>query len=105
MILEIQIMLGWKQWPCKFNYQKNFIHRIKTFRHFHDETGQLTNQLNLNAGMIFQQKQILILSFLFFIPGDDAEKVVWCPVDRTLELYACHKDLLKAAVDRLDAFW
>jgi hypothetical protein len=55
--------------------------------------------------MIFQQKQILILSFLFFIPGDDAEKVVWCPVDRTLELYACHKDLLKAAVDRLDAFW
>jgi ADP-ribose pyrophosphatase len=54
--------------------------------HFHDETGQLTSHLNLNA-------------------GDDAEKVVWCPIDRTLQLYACHKDFLKAAVDRLDAFW
>ncbi|CAF1295785.1 unnamed protein product [Adineta ricciae] len=54
--------------------------------HFHDETGQLTAKIDLNA-------------------GDDAEKAVWCPVDRTLELYACHKDFLKAAVDRLDAFW
>jgi hypothetical protein len=43
--------------------------------------------------------------FHLFSLGDDAEKVVWCPIDRTLELYACHKDFLKAAVDRLDAFW
>ncbi|CAF1138387.1 unnamed protein product [Rotaria sp. Silwood1] len=54
--------------------------------HFHDETGQLTDQLDLHA-------------------GDDAEKVVWCIADHTLDLYASHKDFLKAAVDRVDAFW
>ncbi|CAF3346898.1 unnamed protein product [Rotaria sp. Silwood2] len=54
--------------------------------HFHDETGQLTDHLDLHA-------------------GDDADKVVWCTVDRTLQLYASHKDFLKAAVDRFDAFW
>jgi len=56
------------------------------FRHFHDETGELTKCVHLNA-------------------GDDAEHVVWCPVDRTLDLYANHKDFLKVAVNRLDAFW
>jgi hypothetical protein len=45
------------------------------------------------------------LFFYSFSLGDDAEKVVWCPVDRTLELYASHKEFLKIAVDRLDAFW
>ncbi|CAF3054207.1 unnamed protein product [Rotaria sp. Silwood2] len=54
--------------------------------HFHDETGQLTDHLDLHA-------------------GDDADKVVWCTVDQTLQLYASHKDFLKAAVDRFDAFW
>ena len=43
--------------------------------------------------------------FLDFALGDDAEKAVWRPVDRTLELYASHRDIIKAAVDRLDAFW
>ncbi|CAF3868455.1 unnamed protein product [Rotaria magnacalcarata] len=37
--------------------------------------------------------------------GDDAEQVVWCEIRRTLELYASHKEFVKAAVDRLDAFW
>jgi len=37
--------------------------------------------------------------------GDDAEKVVWHSIDRKLELYACHKDIVKTVVDRLDAYW
>ncbi|CAF1104204.1 unnamed protein product [Adineta steineri] len=53
---------------------------------FHDETGQLTKQLHLNA-------------------GDDAEKVVWRSIDRNLELYACHKDILEIVVDRFNAYW
>ncbi len=59
--------------------------------------------MNLNAGMKFISTETFF--FHLFSLGDDAEKVVWCPIDRTLELYACHKDFLKAAVDRLDAFW
>lgn len=54
--------------------------------HFHDGTGELTKSVNLNA-------------------GDDADRVVWCSIDHTLDLYANHKDFLKIAVDRLDAFW
>ncbi|CAF1110977.1 unnamed protein product [Rotaria sordida] len=54
--------------------------------HFHDETGRLTDHLNFQA-------------------GDDADQVVWCTIDRTLELYASHKEFLKTAVDRFDAFW
>ena len=71
-------------------------------RHFHDETGQLTRHLNLNAGT-----SISTVEFSPFASssGDDAEKVVWCSVDQTLELYACHKDFLETAVRRLDAFW
>jgi hypothetical protein len=74
---------------------------MKIFRHFHDETGQLTHHLNLNAGIKFSQN----ISLHSFSLGDDADKVVWCPVDRTLELYASHKEFLQAAVDRLDGFW
>ncbi|CAF3328825.1 unnamed protein product [Rotaria socialis] len=54
--------------------------------HFHDDTGVLTDSINLHA-------------------GDDAEQVVWCEIHRALDLYASHKEFVKAAVDRLDAFW
>lgn len=37
--------------------------------------------------------------------GDDADKVVWCPIDRKLQLYAGHKDILRTVVDRLGAYW
>lgn len=37
--------------------------------------------------------------------GDDAEQVVWCTIDRTLQLYACHKDIIYDAVQRLHAYW
>lgn len=76
----------------------------RIFRHFHDETGQLTAKIDLNAGMYISLSKLDDFHWLLFV-GDDAEKAVWCPVDGTLELYACHKDFLKAAVDRLDAFW
>ncbi len=88
MIQEIQIMLGWKQLLCMFRFIFRSIRIIYLFifRHFHDETGQFTKNLHLNA-------------------GDDAEKVVWCAIDQSLDLYACHKDIIKVVVDRLNAYW
>ncbi|CAF3802098.1 unnamed protein product [Rotaria sp. Silwood1] len=53
---------------------------------YHDETGELTKHIHLNA-------------------GDDAGQVAWCPIDRKLKLYANHKEIVKAAVDRLGAYW
>ncbi len=49
--------------------------------------------------------EVSIRSNGVFELGDDAEKVVWCAVDHKLELYACHKEIIKAVVDRLDAYW
>lgn len=78
--------------------------------HFHDETGHLTKHIDLNAGRIdlWGEKNIMLESFITLcvrVLGDDADKVVWRSIDRTVELYACHKDFIKAAVDRLGAFW
>ncbi|CAF3769194.1 unnamed protein product [Rotaria sordida] len=53
---------------------------------FHDETGHLTKNIHLNA-------------------GDECGKVMWCPIDHKLELYANHKDILKGVIDRLGAYW
>ncbi|CAF4488653.1 unnamed protein product [Rotaria socialis] len=53
---------------------------------FHDETGQLTKHIHLDA-------------------GDDATNVAWRPIDRNIDLYASHKEILKRVVDRFDAYW
>ncbi|CAF3153205.1 unnamed protein product [Rotaria sp. Silwood2] len=53
---------------------------------YHDETGELTKHIHLNA-------------------GDDAAKVMWCPIDHNLVLYGSHKEILNTAVDRLGAYW
>jgi hypothetical protein len=42
---------------------------------------------------------------LLFLLGDDAEKVAWHAIDRNLDLYACHKDIIRKVVDRLGAYW
>lgn len=72
--------------------------------HFHDETGQLTKNIDLSAGKIKQNSRIFFF-YGYIVLGDDADKVVWRSIDRTVELYACHKDFIRAAVNRLDAFW
>ncbi|CAF3345769.1 unnamed protein product, partial [Rotaria sp. Silwood2] len=53
---------------------------------YHDETGELTKHIHLNA-------------------GDDAAKVMWCPIDHNLVLYGSHKEILNTVVDRLGAYW
>ena len=30
---------------------------------------------------------------------------MWCTVDRSLDLYASHKEFLQAAVQRLNGYW
>ena len=37
--------------------------------------------------------------------GDDADKSVWCSIDRNMELYAGHKEILHRVVRSLNAFW
>jgi hypothetical protein len=86
----------------KFNTSR-YLHFI--FRHFHDETGKLTQNLNLSAGTKLGNRRRCTIEYLSVRLGDDAEKVVWCPVDRDLQLYACHKTFLERAVQLLDAFW
>ncbi|CAF2052729.1 unnamed protein product [Rotaria magnacalcarata] len=53
---------------------------------FHDETGQLTKHIYLDA-------------------GDDAANVAWRPIDQNIDLYASHKEIVKRVIDRFDAYW
>ena len=50
MIQEIQIMLGLKLLLCKLISILSSDYSAFSFRHFHDETGQLTKDLHLDAG-------------------------------------------------------
>lgn len=103
MILEILTMLGSKPLRCKrFFRWLDDRNSFSSLRHYHDETGELTKNLRLHAGRTFPTTEKSIFRFLL---GDDAEKVVWCPIDRNLQLYASHKDILRLLVDRLGAFW
>ncbi|XP_066140484.1 ADP-ribose pyrophosphatase, mitochondrial isoform X1 [Euwallacea fornicatus] len=53
---------------------------------FHDEKRSYVGKLNLRA-------------------GDDAVKVKWLDIDKSLDLYASHSELLKAVVERLGGHW
>lgn len=53
---------------------------------FHDETGQLTSQISLNA-------------------GDDAQSVRWIDIDGQIKLYANHLKFIEIAVKNRDAHW
>merc|ERR1712126_626715 len=53
---------------------------------FHDETGEITKHFRLAA-------------------GDDANAVRWMRVDRNLDLYASHNDLLKKVAEMHNAFF
>jgi len=56
-------------------------------------------QVEINSNKVF------LLPVFFFFLGSDAEKSVWCTIDRNLELYACHKEIIETVVNRLDAYW
>jgi len=53
---------------------------------FHDNTNEYVGMFKLNA-------------------GDDAVKVQWLDIDKSMQLYANHKDLLKIVVNKLNAHW
>jgi len=40
-----------------------------------------------------------------FVLGDDAADVQWMAIDKSLKLYASHKDFIKATVDVRGAHW
>jgi len=39
------------------------------------------------------------------IAGDDASHVVWKEIDSTVELYASHKEFVKATAEKHNAHW
>lgn len=53
---------------------------------FHDETGVKVGKFKLSA-------------------GDDAAKVKWLDIDKTLILHANHINMIELVVKRLDAHW
>ncbi len=68
----------------------------------HDETGELTKDLKLEAGKwsIFSKKKILCL----FSLGDDAAKVKWVRLDRDRNLYAGHERIIQAVIKKHGAY-
>lgn len=57
-----------------------------TAYNFHDETGEILNDIKLHA-------------------GDDAGNVKWMDIDKSLELYANHRDFISKVAERLNAHW
>lgn len=53
---------------------------------FHDESGDIVAKFEFKA-------------------GDDAKNLKWIDIDGTLSLYASHKEIIKIAVDQLNAHW
>lgn len=50
---------------------------------FHDETGEILGRIHLNA-------------------GDDAKNARWMDITEDLQLYASHKDIIKAVTQRIN---
>lgn len=57
-----------------------------TAYNFHDETGNILRDIKFEA-------------------GDDAGNVRWMDVDKNLQLYANHSEIVKNVIKRLDAHW
>lgn len=53
---------------------------------FHDDNGTSVGKFNLQA-------------------GDDAQNVRWMDIDKNLNLYASHYDLIKNVAERLNSHW
>lgn len=53
---------------------------------FHDDSGAVVGDIKLCA-------------------GDDAGKAKWMDLNRNVELYASHKEIVEIVVGRLKAFW
>lgn len=53
---------------------------------FHDETGSILNSIKLEA-------------------GDDAKNVRWLDLDESIQLYANHKQIVKAVSERMNSHW
>lgn len=53
---------------------------------FHDDSGALVGDIKLCA-------------------GDDAGKAKWMDLNKNVELYASHKEIVEIVVARLKAFW
>lgn len=46
-----------------------------------------------------------ILSGIQFEAGDDAGNVKWMDVNRNIQLYANHRDIVNKVIERLNAHW
>lgn len=53
---------------------------------FHDETGNILNSIK-------------------FVAGDDAKNVRWLDLDESIQLYANHKQIVKAVSERMNSHW
>lgn len=69
----------------------------------HDQTGELTKDLKLEAGkwsIIFDTSR----KWLIFFLGDDAAKVKWVRLDRNHNLYAGHELIIQAVIKKRGAY-
>lgn len=71
----------------------------------HDETGELSKDLKLEAGrnQNFVDRSVFHVSF-GLLTGDDAAKVKWVRLDRDQKLYAGHEKIIQTVIKKHGAY-
>lgn len=78
---------------------------IKIFSGYVDDPRNTDNAWIETVAFNFHDESGSILKSINFEAGDDAKNVRWLDLDESIQLYANHKQIVKAVSERMNSHW